>query len=252
MEQRNDLRNEHYDEQYRKMQRTDDIYDPAGRRRMLQALLLIAGIISLAVAFAQLSKLKEASRQAAADLQNAIVGEEGHVTTISENTLKEILNETKLYTAEYPYNGYVAVPDGMDGVKYYAAYEGNVKAGFDASKIELELDEASGTITVRLPEVTIEPPVVNAGTIEYIFKDKRANTETVGHEAYKFALSDLNQKAYKDEELKAAAENSAKIITRELIEPWINNVDTQRKYTVTVLAHDEALPEENVQETTQP
>ena len=251
MEERNDLRNDHYDDQYKRMDwienayRDDPIFGGKEKKRLIQTLLFVVAIISLIIGLRQLADFGSAGKDAINDLTDTIVGEEGHVTTITEAELTNILKEQKLYTAEHPYNGYVAVPDGKDGVKYYVAYEGVISAGFDTSKIELTLDNETHTITIRLPEVEIGSPIVDEKSLDYIFKDPKAETETVGQEAYKFAYTDLTQKSYKDAQLKAAAVASAKNVTQQLLEPWLNS-GTGEKYTITVLAHNEKNADESI------
>jgi hypothetical protein len=169
-----------------------------------------------------------------------LAGKEGEVATVTESMLEETVRKGSLYTAEYPYNGYTAVYD-EDGetVKYYVAYEGTVKAGFDVRKIEVFLDEESNTIYIRLPEAAVTGPQVNPGTMEYIFEDEKYNTETVAQEAYRAACEDLAERARVDTDIRANAEESAKAAEKALVEPWVNQMERGTEYTVKVLAYGE-------------
>lgn len=172
-------------------------------------------------------------------LEENIIGEEGKVTTITESTLEEVIRKSRLYTAEYPYNGYTTVFDGEGNIKYYVAYEGTVKAGIDVDGMTVRIDENEDTIIVRLPEVSVEEPVVDAGTMEYIFKDEKYHTETVAEEAYRYAKEDLADRVREDADIKACALESAKAAVRALIEPWVNQTADGKVYTVRVLGYGE-------------
>lgn len=172
-------------------------------------------------------------------VEENIIGEEGKVTTVTESTLEEVIKKSQLYTAEYPYNGYVTVYDEDGSVKYYVAYEGTVKAGIDVTQITVKIDEDTGTIIIQLPEVLVEEPVVDAGTMEFIFKKEKYNTETVAEEAYRYAEEDLANRVKEDADIKACAEESAKAAERAMIEPWVNQIEEGKTYTVRVLAYGE-------------
>lgn len=170
--------------------------------------------------------------------EDFVMGEAGKVDTITETTLEEAVRMSRLYTAEYPYNGYTAVCDTDSGeIKYYVAYEGTVKAGIDVNRIHVSLEKESNTIRIILPEIEVSSPVVDAGTMEYIFTDEKYNTETVAQEAYKAANSDLMQKASEDSNIIATARESAKMAAKTLVEPWVNQIGTEETYTVKVLAY---------------
>lgn len=172
-------------------------------------------------------------------VEENIIGEEGKVTTVTESTLEAVIKKSQLYTAEYPYNGYAAVYDEDGNIKYYVAYEGTVKAGIDVNRITVKIDEDTNTITVQLPEVSVEEPVVNAGTMEFIFKKEKYNTETVAEEAYRYAEEDLANRVREDADIRACAQESAKAAERAMIEPWVNQIEEGKTYTVKVLGYGE-------------
>lgn len=172
-------------------------------------------------------------------VEENIIGEEGKVTTVTESTLEAVIKKSQLYTAEYPYNGYVTIYDEDGNIKYYVAYEGTVKAGIDVNRITVKIDEETNTITIQLPEVSVEEPVVNAGTMEFIFKKEKYNTETVAEEAYRYAEEDLTNRVKEDVDIKACAQESAKAAERAMIEPWVNQIEEGKTYTVKVLGYGE-------------
>lgn len=205
-----------------------------------QVIQIIAAVVLMLVLCMAVVWIKKHFFSGTSDfVEENIIGEEGKVTTVTESTLEEVIKKSQLYTAEYPYNGYVTVYDEDGSIKYYVAYEGTVKAGIDVTRITVKIDEDTDTITVQLPEVLIEDPVVNAGTMEFIFKKDRYNTETVAEEAYRYAEEDLANRVKEDADIRACAQESAKAAERAMIEPWVNQIEEGKTYTVRVLGYGE-------------
>lgn len=200
-------------------------------------LIMLCTIVVMALVIRHAYKQRESI---ADKVEESIIGEEGKVTTNIDARLEEVVRSGRLYTAEYPYNGYVAVTDDEGAAKYYVAYEGTVKAGIDDIKdINLTVDKDSKTITIQLPEVKVYPPEVDAGTLEYIFVDEKYNTETVASEAFKKASEDIRTKVENDNEFKMAATETVKTAERAIIKPWLNLVEEGETYTVIILAYGE-------------
>lgn len=105
--------------------------------------------------------------------KDAIIGEEGTVTTISKASLEKVFEISELSTVDYSYNA-VARAYEEDGAtpKYYVAYEGTVTAGIDFSKIVIDIDEDTKIITITLPESEIQNTTVDFGSMDYILKIK--------------------------------------------------------------------------------
>ena len=208
--------------------------------KLKQVIQIIAAVVLMLVLCVAIVWIKKYLFSGTSDfVEENIIGEEGKVTTVTESTLEEVIKKSQLYTAEYPYNGYVTVYDEDGSIKYYVAYEGTVKAGIDVTRITVKIDEDTDTITVQLPEVLIEDPVVNAGTMEFIFKKNKYNTETVAEEAYRYAEEDLANRVKEDADIRACAQESAKAAERAMIEPWVNQIEEGKTYTVRVLGYGE-------------
>ncbi len=150
------------------------------------------------------------------------------------STLEEILSLYDLETASIFYNA-VAEQKNESGDKtlYYAAYEGTVTAGVDFSEIKIELNEETNVITVTLPKAHVLDCSVDPGTIEYIFVDRKAETESVSQEAYKLCLADLNKRAENDSDnlLETAYEN-AKRAVEGLFSPWMSQTDVEYSFVI--------------------
>ena len=144
---------------------------------------------------------------------------EGPIDVVSENNVRETIQTSDLSTVEYTYNAVVTVKDkkGKDDA-YYVAYEGTIEAGIDLDKIEVEVDKENKEIVITLPNVKVEPHV-KAGSLDYIFKKEKYETEKVYANALKACKKDLKKESKRKDILKKAREVSKDKI-RALIEPW--------------------------------
>ena len=158
----------------------------------------------------------------------------GEITTISESTLKEVIEISELSTVEYTYNAVAKAyaDEEKTKLKYHVAYDGSVKAGIDFKEITIEVDEEKKTIKITVPEVKILDCNVNEGTLQYIFTDDKYNDLTVSSEAYAICKVDLEEKAENEEELLVLAKENAISAVKGLIQPWIEQIDNG--YTIEV------------------
>lgn len=166
-------------------------------------------------------------------VSNAIVGQEGTVTTISETSLEEVFEISELTTADYTYNA-VAYAYENDGItpKYYVAYDGMVTVGIDFSKISIDVDENNKSITLETPDCEILDTTVSFGSMQYIFEDDKYNTETVSQEAYELCETDLAKRVEKEQELLALAKENATAAVEALVNPWVKQIEAD--YTVII------------------
>lgn len=155
------------------------------------------------------------------------------MTTISEASIKSVLNIEELSTAEYIYNA-IAKAYGEDGttVRYYVAYEGTIKAGFHFGGIGISIDKEANVVTLSIPEVTIQETTVDPGSLDYIFVDKKSETETIHKEAFELCQADLEEHADITEIL-SLARQSAKDTVYALVTPWIKQLDD--RYSVEII-----------------
>ena len=209
--------------------------------KFLIKIILVIGIIVVAALIIVDVQSKTLGYNSAREfLKDKIIGEDGKVETVTEATLEKVVKTSKLYTVEYPYNGYVTVYDEKNGKeKYNVAYKGSVQAGIDISKIEVTLDEDNKIIDIQLPEVEVDEPYVDVGSLEFMFFKDKYDTETVAQEAYKAAIEDLSNRIGNDSEIIQTATESAKTTEKALVEPWVNQVDENIKYEVRVWGYME-------------
>lgn len=162
--------------------------------------------------------------------KNAIVGEEGKVTTISKASLEKVFEISELSTVDYAYNAIArAYEEDGETPKYYVAYDGTVTAGIDFSKIDIDIDEETKTINLTLPESEILNTTVDFGSMDYIFEKGKDESETVSQEAYELCRADLAERAAKEENLLKLARENAVTAVEALVEPWVQQLDEEYK-----------------------
>ena len=150
---------------------------------------------------------------------------------ITESQLYKIIKVSELYTYQCVYNGVCTVKDKEDSTKelYYCAYEAKVNAGFDFLKLKIEIEDSvenKKIIKVTIPKVTLAEPDVTLESLDYMFIDDDANTETVSEEAYKECILDVKQKAGKEIEILRLAQQNAKNIITALIRPFVEQANS--------------------------
>lgn len=151
----------------------------------------------------------------------------------SKTSLNQILEISELSTVNFTYNAIVKVKGEKDGeYLYYVAYDGNVIAGIDFSKIQVFIDEEEKTIAVNLPEVSIQEVNVDIGSLEYIFVDEDAETENILQEAYRYCLNDLESRAANENEIKKMARANAISAVSALTNAWVETSGID--YTVNI------------------
>lgn len=154
---------------------------------------------------------------------------EKEMEVITKSTLEKIVNVNELSTYEVVYNGVAEVMNEKkpENVDYYVAYEAKVKAGIDFEQVEISVDNEAKKITVTIPEVKITDVNVDIATLDYIFENEKANTETVSQEAYKACKEDVeNESASKDAIYKLAKQNAENVV-EALISPFVKQLDVE-------------------------
>ena len=234
-------------EKDKELERQIKLVDRILRRKDLKSFLIIASIIIILVIVIAViiiinyNKDERSIAERVDDTVNEIImGEEGKVELVTESTLMSAMRSATLYTAEYPYNGVTYVSNKDDGLKYYVSYKATIKAGFNAENLRVELDKEDHVITIYLPEIELSEPSVT-GEFKYIFMDEKYNTGDTYNESFTAAVTDLKKREITGEfdNIYYAAIQNAKIAEKALVEPWVNQVDPETKYTIKVLAYGE-------------
>lgn len=148
---------------------------------------------------------------------------------ISKATLERIINISDLSTFEAVYNGVAKVMNEKkpEKIDYYVSYDAKVKAGLDFEKVDLEIDKNRKVITVKLPEIKITDVNVDIASLDYIFVNDKANTETVSAQAYEQCIEDVTNKSAEEEAIYTLAEQNAHNIIEALISPFVKQLDEE-------------------------
>lgn len=154
-------------------------------------------------------------------VDQAIVGEEGEVFTITESSLQEILDSNELSTVEYTYNSIVQVKDENDKLKYSAYYSGIITAGIDFNKIKITVDDDNQTVNIKVPDAKINSSIVDAGSLEFIFENNKYDEKMTHSEAYEKSKEDLEKKANNNEEILKLAKENSMLAVEALLKPLI-------------------------------
>ena len=163
-----------------------------------------------------------------------IFNKKSEPTIISKATLEKVINVSDLSTFEAIYNGVAAVEneEKPENIDYYVSYEAKVKAGIDFALVEVEVNEAEKIITVTLPEVKITDVDVDIASLDYIFMNNKANTETVSAQAYKKCIKDVTKESNSTDEIYEAARQNARNIVEALISPFVEQLDSEYKLEI--------------------
>ena len=163
-----------------------------------------------------------------------IFNKKSEPTIISKATLEKVINVSDLSTFEAIYTGVAAVAneENPENIDYYVSYEAKVKAGIDFELVEVEVNETDKVITVTLPEVKITDVDVDIASLDYIFMNNKANTQTVSEQAYKKCIKDVTKESNSTDEIYESARQNARNIVEALISPFVEQLDSEYKLEI--------------------
>lgn len=147
------------------------------------------------------------------------------ITTVETSSrLEKILQISELSTYQVTFNG-VADIHGDDGsLLYHTAYQAKVSIGLDLEQVQVSVSEpedAEQKITVTLPEIEIADVNVDPGSLDYIFKDSSANTDTVSITALPACKADAEAECRSDQVIFSLARENAVRTIEALMQPFL-------------------------------
>lgn len=154
---------------------------------------------------------------------------EGELISILETSLEKIEFRSSLSSLEYTYNSAVPVyKDGSDSkILYYVRYSGQIRKGIDFSKINIVEDpNDSNAILIELPPLTSESNV-DPGSLDYIYVDNSAKSETIFVESYPLCEEDIRKAAELDSELNTIAKENVLSEIKLLTQPIVEQLDKE-------------------------
>ena len=148
---------------------------------------------------------------------------------ISLTALEKMVDVSDMSTFEAIYNGIAEIENEADPtqIDYYVSYEAKVKAGFDFEKLDMQVDHDRKVITVKIPEIKITDVNVDIGSLDYIFENKKANTETVSEQAYKECIEDVTKESAEEKAIYELAKQNAKNTMEAIIQPFMEQLDEE-------------------------
>lgn len=162
------------------------------------------------------------------------LSKENEPDIITQSTLEKIIKVSELSTFEAVYNGISKVMNKTkpEEIDYYVSYEAKVKAGIDFEQVEIVVNKEDKKVSVTMPEIKINDIIVDIASLDYIWVNDKANTETVTEEAYKKCIEDVKKESSAEDAIYDLAEQNAKSIIEALIKPFINQVDPEFKLVI--------------------
>ena len=139
------------------------------------------------------------------------------ITTVEATSrLEKILQISELSTYQVTFNGVADIHSDDGSLLYYTAYQAKVNIGLDMEKIQVSVTEPEAPeqkITVTLPEIEIADVNVDPGSLDYIFEDSSADTDTVSITALPACKADAEAECRSDEAIfELARENAVRTV----------------------------------------
>lgn len=153
------------------------------------------------------------------------LGTKTEVLTVS--MLEEIINISDLNTYQAVYNGVAEVRDEKNEIECYVSYEAKINAGIDFGKISINKDEEGKKIVISIPKVTLSEIDVSPGSLDYIYLKKVSDEELMTKRAFKACKEDVENESKNEKEIYTLAEQNAKNIVEALINPFIQQLDSE-------------------------
>lgn len=152
---------------------------------------------------------------------------EKEIELVNTAYIKEIIELSELSTFEVIYDG-VSVKHNdkkPDKIDYYVSYKSNIQLGIDLSKVTISSNEETKTITITVPKIKINNISVDITSMDFIFKNNKANNESVSDEAYKLCIDDVSRESEIQQEIFDLAQDNAKNTIEALTTPILSQMD---------------------------
>ncbi len=145
-------------------------------------------------------------------------------TVEATSRLEKILQISELSTYQVTFNGVADIHSDDGSLLYYTAYQAKVSIGLDMEKIQVSVTEPEAPeqkITVTLPEIEIADVNVDPGSLDYIFEDSSADTDTVSITALPACKADAEAECRSDEAIFELARENAVRTVEALMQPFL-------------------------------
>ena len=110
-------------------------------------------------------------------------------------------------------------------LSYYVSYNSTVRFGIDTEDVQFEADDDNKKIIVTIPDVVVKDIDVDMSSLDYIFKDKSAETSSVSRDAYIACIDDVRDEVNQNTEIFELGRQNTETIIRGLIEPLLEDAN---------------------------
>lgn len=139
--------------------------------------------------------------------------------TVSEASLREAVSISKLSTAEFTYEGIAEKTRDNGDVEYHIYYKAMATSGIDMSKIGFAIDEATKTVTPALPPITVDNPVIDESSLDYL----PGNASIDLREVLDICKADMQSEASQNTDLLKTAESNLRSTIEALLMPILGS-----------------------------
>ena len=140
-------------------------------------------------------------------------------TYVSSATLQKVVNVSDLSTAKFIYNGIAEKSDDNGNTVYHIAYDATVNAGISMQDITFDVDDAKKTVTPILPTITIDNPVIDESSLEYLPENPNADLK----EVITICKADALSEAQQNSQIYSTARENLKMTVEVLIKPLLDS-----------------------------
>ncbi len=161
-------------------------------------------------------------------ISSYVLNEKFEEEIITVSKLEKIINLSELNTFEAVYNGISVVmnENETDKLDYYVSYEAKVSAGFNFDELVIVKDEEAKKIIISIPTIEITDVNVDIASLDYMFRDNKANKSSVSEQAYKSCIDDVTEESKKESAIYELAKENAKNIIEALVRPFIEEFNS--------------------------
>ena len=155
--------------------------------------------------------------------------------TLASGSLTNIVNISKLSTAELSYEGIADKYDDNGKLSYHVYYKSTVTASVDMAKIDFsDIDDEKKIVRPKLPEIVISDPVIDETSFDYIPDTPGVEMKDVVSICKEDARRDANQNDLIMETAKRNLKQIVEALTKPVLDEagytidW-SNVDTNEE-----------------------
>lgn len=137
-----------------------------------------------------------------------------------KSRLIEAIDIGELSTSKLIYNGIVDIYDEKgQKVVYSIAYDSTIKVGVQVEDIDFNVDAAQKTVRIVLPDISIQTPVIDASSLNFIPSNPSIDLKT----AIAACRDDALREAEQSEKLIQTAKENLKSIIEALTLPLLKD-----------------------------